>query len=221
MEVHDWGLIQYELAYRRQLEAVERLIKGEGDEQLIFCSHPSIVTLGRGVKEGDVFAWSGETLEVNRGGRATYHGPNQIVVYPIVNLDSRHRDVHRHMRVLEDSVVDTLAEFGVSAVGNSKQARTESDSPDDATGVWIGDRKIASVGIGVRKWITIHGLALNLEHDPKAFTGMRPCGFSSDVMISLEEVLGEKVNRDLVQEKLSAHLLRRLEVTEALISFRC
>ena len=188
--LENWGLVPYKLAFERQVQYVQDIQKGLRPQTLIFCSHPSIVTLGRGTKDGDLFAWAGETLEVNRGGRATYHGPSQVVMYPLINLDQnfngslKHRDIHGWIRLLENTVVETLQEYGIASQGNVEQVPLGEES-QDATGVWVGSQKIASVGIAVQKWITSHGVAINIYDDPKAFVGIHPCGFQSHRMVSL------------------------------------
>ena len=193
MDIEDWGLIPYQEALTRQLEKVENVAAG-GSDTLIFCSHPPVVTLGRGTQPGDVQSWTGEKIEISRGGRATYHGPSQIVIYPILNLNIKRktlpeRDLHSYLRILEDTIVQTLKEFGLNSEVRSVQSGAEGPS---LTGVWVSepngtDKKIASIGIAVKKWVTYHGIALNLKRDPTAFVGIRPCGFSTDVMTSVEE----------------------------------
>lgn len=212
LNVEDWGLIAYKEALSRQEEYVDQVTRELRRETLVFCSHPPVVTLGRGTKEGDVFGWTGETFEVTRGGRATYHGPSQIVAYPILDLNSRGRDLHLYMRALEGAVLATLDSFGISSEANALQVEDGATEASPATGVWIGKRKIASIGIAVRKWISFHGLALNVEHDPAAFQGMKPCGFSPGSVISMEEVLGERPSRITVQTRLERELRQRLEL---------
>lgn len=212
LNVEDWGLIAYKEALSRQEEYVDQVARELRRETLVFCSHPPVVTLGRGTKEGDVFGWTGETFEVTRGGRATYHGPSQIVAYPILDLNSRGRDLHLYMRALEGAVLATLDSFGISSEANALQVEDGATEASPATGVWIGKRKIASIGIAVRKWISFHGLALNVEHDPAAFQGMKPCGFSPGSVISMEEVLGERPSRITVQTRLERELRQRLEL---------
>lgn len=212
LNVEDWGLIAYKEALSRQEEYVDQVARELRRETLVYCSHPPVVTLGRGTKEGDVFGWTGETFEVTRGGRATYHGPSQIVAYPILDLNSRGRDLHLYMRALEGAVLATLDSFGISSEANALQVEDGATEASPATGVWIGKRKIASIGIAVRKWISFHGLALNVEHDPAAFQGMKPCGFSPGSVISMEEVLGERPSRITVQTRLERELRQRLEL---------
>lgn len=210
LNVQDWGLIDYPAALQRQLDLVELVHQELARDTIVFCSHPPVVTLGRATRDGDVFAWEGETVEVSRGGRATYHGPNQIVAYPILDLNQRGRDLHKFMRNMEEAIIRTLSDFGVKAEGRSIQIQDGDTEPTEATGVWIGSKKIASIGIGVRKWVSFHGLALNVEKDPRAFQGMKPCGFSTETMISLEEILGAKPDREQVQESLKRHLVELL-----------
>lgn len=210
LAVQDWGLVPYQDALRRQLDLADLVHQELARETLVFCSHPPVVTVGRATQAGDVFAWNGEIAEVNRGGRATYHGPSQIVAYPILDLTPRGRDLHRYMRVLEEAVVGALSAFGVDAQGRSLRQEAEGGEVE-ATGVWIGARKIASIGIGVRRWISFHGLALNVERDESAFRGLNPCGFSSSTMISLEEAVGGSVDRAAVQAELRDRLLSLLK----------
>lgn len=216
MQTLDWGTIEYTQATRRQLELVEAVARlsevsageNQSEEYLVICNHPPVVTVGRGTQPGDIFGWKGATVETSRGGRATYHGPNQIVVYPIINLNFPRksfapRDLHGYLRALETAIVETLKEFGISA-----EARTiKTPGEPSLTGVWVGERKIASIGIAVKKWVTYHGLALNVEHDPEAFTGINPCGFSSSIMTSMEQELAARPKRAEVQRVLEKKLL--------------
>lgn len=179
---------------------------------LIACRHPPTVTLGRKTTAEDLTGWSGPVFEIARGGRATYHGPSQIVLYPIWNLDFPRaglpgRDLHWYLRSLEEVMVRAVAEYGIEAQGRSLQARggAEGEPAAEETGVWVGREKLASIGIGVRRWVTFHGLALNVLDDPAAFQGIRPCGFSTNVMTSLERLLGRPVEIADVQAKLLRH----------------
>ena len=210
--VENWGEVPYREALARQEEYVDQVSRELRRETLIFCTHPAVVTLGRGAKPGDVFGWSGDIVEVSRGGRATYHGPSQAVVYPILDLNSRGRDLHKYMRHLEDSMLEVLSSFGISATANALQVEDGTAAPAPATGVWIGSKKVGSIGIAARRWISYHGLALNIEHDVSAFQGMKPCGFSPGSVISMEEVLGTKPARETVESRLEISLLKRLSL---------
>jgi lipoyl(octanoyl) transferase len=209
MKVIDWGLIDYTEALKKQETLLEEIHLQKSLGALIFCSHPAVVTLGRKTQKEDVFAWKGPVIEISRGGRATYHGPSQLVIYPIINLDSAvgfpRKDIGWYLRTLEKSIVLTLKNFGIEAIGKSLQKKSPEEIPMEETGVWVGAHKIASLGIGVRKWITFHGAAINLDADPTAFVGMNPCGFKSEVMTNAEQVLGKKIDRDLFKKQFSIH----------------
>lgn len=211
----DWGLIDYEEALNQQNKLVEKIQKENLPGYLVFCTHPPIVTLGRATQPGDVFGWQGPLIEVSRGGRATYHGPSQLVVYPLLNLTlarkgRKDREVVGYLRVFEDAIVEVLKTFNVEAQGRSLQKNPRTDSSADETGVWVGNKKLASLGIAVRHWITFHGAAINVSYDPKAFVGMNPCGFTTDTMISMEQLLNQPVDMSLLKDKLKAKLLQVL-----------
>lgn len=220
LPIFDWGLIPYQEAFARQKKTVDEILSGASKEQIVFCSHPPVVTLGRGTRDGDLFGWTGEVVDVNRGGRATYHGPNQLVMYPMVYVgkaDSKYSlksiketDLHAYMRALEASVIDVLAHFGIQAQAQPLQKQVGEDSEKEATGVWINDKKIAAIGIAVKAWITSHGVALNLWNDENAFKGIHPCGFRGDQVTTLEAVLGRKVERREVLDIWSTSIQKRL-----------
>ncbi len=198
LNVVDWGYIDYDIALKKQMDLVEQRVRDEVPDTLVFCSHPPVVTLGRASKlEKDLVGWQGSMIEIQRGGRATYHGPGQLIGYPILNLKNRGQDLHKYLRYLELVIIASLRHFGVEAGGD----RT------DATGVWVGDKKIASIGIGVKRWVSFHGFAVNLHRDPLAFTGINPCGFKSSDMISLEELTGQKIPHSDFLAVLRAHFI--------------
>jgi lipoyl(octanoyl) transferase len=211
IEILDLGLVDYREAFRRQEDLVQQIIEKKTSEKIIFCSHPPIVTLGRGTKSGDVFAWQGDTLEVNRGGRATYHGPSQIIAYPLISLGGNDdfytdkkippRDLHQYMRLLEQSVQLLLSEMGLASQTHAVQKQVGAVDFEEATGVWVGDQKVAAIGIAAKKWITSHGVALNVEHDELAFQGFYPCGFQTSQVTSLENLLHKKTDRDFLKAR--------------------
>ncbi|PIS10270.1 MAG: lipoyl(octanoyl) transferase [Bdellovibrio sp. CG10_big_fil_rev_8_21_14_0_10_47_8] len=216
LRFEDWGSVEYQLALERQLERVQEVIDTQIPGVLVFCTHPPVATLGRKTQPEDLSGWQGSTIEVSRGGRVTYHGPSQLVIYPIVNLElsaseRKAKDIDSYLRHLEQAIVETLKTYGVEAVGKSRQKKSEDENAADETGVWVGSQKIASLGIAIKKWVSYHGAAINLDEDPMAFSGMRPCGFSKETMVSLEKLLGKKINRqefsirlqELVQKNLS------------------
>lgn len=216
LEFQNWGLIAYEEALAKMLRLASDVADGRhGPGVLVYCSHPPVVTLGRVTQPGDVFDWQGPTVEVARGGRATYHGPSQLVFYPIVNLKPARKDrgpqeISGFLRAIENAMIEALATEGLEAVGRSPQKKSSEVTASDETGVWIGSRKIASLGLGVKRWVSLHGAAINVDRDPNAFRGMNPCGFKSDVMVSLEELVGHPVDRPAFEDRLREILLRVL-----------
>ncbi len=202
----DWGVIDYAAALQRQIDLVDLVHQELSRDTVVLCSHPAIVTLGRATRADDLCGWTGPVMEVSRGGRATYHGPSQLVAYPILDLNQRGRNVHGFMRKLEEAIILTLADFQIKSEGRTLQTQNGADEAVEATGVWMGSRKIASIGIGVRKWTSFHGLALNIDFDANAFQGVKPCGFTSATMISMEEILGSKVDHAAVKASLKKHL---------------
>ena len=215
LQTMDWGLIDYEEALTKQLELVEQVAAQNLRGILVFCTHPAVVTLGRATQPGDVFAWDGPVKEISRGGRATYHGPSQLVIYPILNLNISSqnlpaKDIGAYLRIFESCIVKTLKEFGVESQGRSLQKKSEEEIAAEETGVWVGRKKIASLGIAVKKWVAYHGAAINVSEDAKAFKGMNPCGFSSDVMTSLEAQTKTPVSQAQFQNSIKSHLLTAL-----------
>jgi len=185
--VVDWGRTRYEDALHRQEELVRRRIAGEVPDTLVFTEHEPVFTKGvrRGAEEN--LLWSnGELTErgisvhsTNRGGDITYHGPGQVVGYPILDLNAR-RDLHAYLRFLEQVMIDTAAQFGLAA------GRREGK-----TGIWIADRKLAAIGVAVRKWVTYHGFAFNVDPDLSHFSGIVPCGITDGTVTSLHAELGD------------------------------
>jgi lipoate-protein ligase B len=191
---HDWGLRPYGEVHAWQQRVVAARVAGRIPNVLLTGEHPPVITLGRKTPEGARYASEVPRVVVERGGEATYHGPGQLVAYAIVHLTEARRDLHAFQRDLEEVGLRTLADFGIQG------ARREG-----LTGVWVGVRKIQSLGIAVRRWVTWHGLALNVATDLRAFTTFAPCGLSGDVMTSLAEVLGRTVGVPEVRERLVHH----------------
>ncbi len=209
LDVQDWGCIDYSEALTHQLKLVSDVFSHDKIGVVAYCSHPPIVTIGRSVQKEDVFGWEGPIIEVGRGGRATYHGPSQLIVYPIINL-KKSQNVAGLMRLLEKTVVETLLEYKIQACGRTKLDSGPNETLND-TGVWIANRKIASIGIGVKNWVSYHGLAINISRDNRAFQGIKPCGFDSSVMTSLEEILDRPVDSLEFRKYFENHLFQQLE----------
>jgi lipoate-protein ligase B len=185
-QVLDLGTADYRDVWAKQLALVEARQIGQVPDTLIVVEHPHVFTLGRRrdsqqnvLAPGDV-----PVIEIERGGDVTYHGPGQLVAYPIVFLDGEERDLHKFLRNLEEAVIKTCARVGV-----------EADREPGKTGVWtttpLGRKKLCSMGIACRKWVTFHGLALNVSTDLAYFARINPCGFEANVMTSLDRHVGE------------------------------
>jgi lipoate-protein ligase B len=176
LDVRRLGRTKYEDAYALQQELVAQRVDGAIRDTLVLTEHEPVITLGRGAKRSDVEGIQLPVFEIERGGEATWHGPGQVVAYPILLLPEGRRDLHRYLRDLEEVVIRVLAEFEV-------EGRREAGK----TGVWIGDKKVCSIGVAVRRWVTFHGLALNVHNDPKGFLGFNPCGLDPQVMTRLAD----------------------------------
>lgn len=182
------GRIPYAEAVELQHAVQGALKRGEGPERLLLLEHPHVYTLGRNAEATDVLADSGwlrargvEVAECDRGGQVTYHGPGQLVGYPVVNLSPDRRDVRRYVKDLQETLIRTLAGYGVRAEPREGQA---------FVGVWAGEEKIASIGVHLSRWITTHGFALNVSTDLSYFSGIIPCGLHQVRITSIERLTG-------------------------------
>ena len=222
----DLGLIDYQEGWDRQeklfAEIVDIKIKNRGIEPeqqeitpnyLLFCQHPHVYTLGKSGKI-DHLLLNEEGLEqkdakfykINRGGDITYHGPGQLVGYPIFDLENFFTDIHRYMRFLEEAIILTLAEYGIEA------GRIEG-----LTGVWLdhlqqqNPRKICAMGVKSSRWVTMHGFALNVNTDLNYFQNIVPCGIDDKAVTSLSTELGRLIDISEVAEKAKFHLGKLFE----------
>ncbi len=210
----DLGLMDYQQAWDYQTNLFQSILdvksqnrSAPANEQLItnnyllFCEHPHVFTLGKSgeeknllVKKEDLHTIEATYYHINRGGDITYHGPGQIVVYPIIDLENFFTDIHKYMRLLEESVIETLAEFNIKA-----------GRINGLTGVWIDyenankARKICALGVKTSRWVTLHGLAFNVNTDLNYFKYIVPCGIDDKDVTSLEKELGKR--QDLEQVK--------------------
>lgn len=175
LATQDWGRTEYRAAWTRQDELVARRITGEIGDTLVFTEHEPVFTLGQRAGAAANLVWDTATLtrtgiavvKTNRGGDITYHGPGQIVGYPIISLADR-RDLHAYLRFLEQIIIDALGEFRLVATRR-----------EGKTGIWIGPRKIAAIGVAVRRWVAYHGFALNVDVNLDHFGGIVPCGIAA------------------------------------------
>ena len=202
-----WGCLDYGEAQQRQEQYVHEVLSEKREESIIFCSHHPVVTLGKSALKSDILSWKGAVYQTRRGGKATYHGPGQIVCYPILNLKHRQYDLGGLLNALETSVVETLKQYALQGSVNPERGNPQK------TGVWIHGKKIASLGLAVKRWISYHGLAINFFEDPLAFKGISPCGESSETMISLESILKTKPIRKDFENKLYKNLVAHLPAT--------
>ncbi len=226
----DLGLIDYQKAWDYQTDLFNQVltVKAENrslpnDEQqlthnyLIFCEHPHVYTLGKSgdednllIKKEELHTIQANYYQINRGGDITYHGPGQIVVYPILDLENFFTDIHQYMRLLEEAVIQTLKEFNV-----------ESIRIKGLTGVWIGDedlhtsRKICALGVKMSRWVSLHGLAFNVNVDLSYFKHIVPCGIDDKEVTSLEKELGARQDMNAVKLVLKNNIVSLFGMTNA------
>ena len=201
----DLGLIPYAEAYALQKRIVAARKLGAMEDALLFCEHPHVITQGRNgkrehllVSESVLHQKGVEFFETSRGGDVTYHGPGQIVAYPILNLGAIRRDVVWYVRMLEEAMIRATAEFGIAAGRETGK-----------TGVWVGEgkssEKLAAIGVHISRWVTSHGLAYNVSTDLRNFDLIVPCGIADRKATSLEKLLGRRVELEEVKPKLAKH----------------
>ncbi|MDV3278511.1 MAG: lipoyl(octanoyl) transferase LipB [Nitrososphaerales archaeon] len=176
----DLGTVEYGKAWELQKVLVERRARDEVPDTLILLEHPHVVTLGRKTSPANLNPQGVPVFTVERGGDATYHGPGQLVGYPIVKLHDH--DVRRHVKVIEKALIASVGRFGI-------EAGLEEGHP----GVWVAGRKLASIGVAVTNWVTYHGFALNVNTDMSYFNLIRPCGLDPSTMTSMEMLLGRRL----------------------------
>ncbi|MEO7339565.1 MAG: lipoyl(octanoyl) transferase LipB [Luteolibacter sp.] len=180
------GLIDYEEGLRIQDAHVAAILSGAGVDTILLLEHQPVYTIGRLRDQSslrDPSSLPYPVHETNRGGQATYHGPGQLVGYPILDLTPRGKDLHEHLRKLEDALISACQKFGVNA-----------GRRDGLTGVWVENRKLASIGVGVRKWISMHGFAINITNESlPPFFAITPCGLDGVSMSSLEKEAGREI----------------------------
>lgn len=232
VQVQHWGLIDYQQAWDQQEsifgETVAQKVANRSripveqlstTNYLIFCEHPHVYTLGKSGHESNLLANDdflktiGATYHrINRGGDITYHGPGQLVGYPILDLDNFFTDIHRYMRLLEEGIIRTLADYGISA-----------GRIDGLTGVWLGHdaddltsgpaRKICAMGVKASRWVTMHGFALNVNTDLSYFGHIVPCGITDKAVTSMQAELGHPVELTDVTNRLQNHLATLFDMT--------
>lgn len=212
----DLGLIDYKEAWDYQEDLFQQTVQLKIDRRnglsndstnnyLLFCEHPHVFTLGKSGKQENLLAKDSDLndieasfYKINRGGDITYHGPGQLVVYPIFDLEHFFTDIHKYMRFLEEAVINTLAEYGIT--GNRI---------DGLTGVWIGQespRKICAMGVKSSRWVTMHGIGFNINTNLTYFNHIVPCGIDDKAVTSLSNEIGKEIDMDEIKNKLKVNL---------------
>lgn len=197
-EVHDLGLRPFAEVHQLQQQWLQARIDNSIGDRLILTEHPPVYTLGRKTQPDNLLD-TGDTpvIAVERGGDVSFHEPGQLVAYPIFALPPDRRDILGFMHGLEAALISTLADFGVQGERDSRN-----------TGVWVKGRKIAAIGIAVRRWVSWHGLALNLNNDLQLSRGIRPCGFDASLQTSLRQETGKPHDLSAVKQALVSALQR-------------
>ncbi|MDY0268992.1 lipoyl(octanoyl) transferase LipB [Trichloromonas sp.] len=191
VQVIDCGVMDYHLAFALQQRLITGIADGSEPETLLLVEHPGIYTLGTGGNEANRRDPAIIPLRVNRGGDITWHGPGQLVGYPLVNLGLRGRDLHRWLRFIENVVIRTVSGYGVKAWRVPGQ-----------TGVWTAGGKLAAIGVGVRRWVTLHGFALNVAPDMSPFARIHPCGIQDCPVTSLLKEAGQSPSMPEIKTRI-------------------
>ena len=189
--VQNIGRKSYKAVWDLQKEMQQQRINGNIEDTLILVEHDPVYTLGKNANEDHLLQSRDESVDVfniERGGDITFHGPGQLVGYPILNLSNYKKSVSWYMRTLEQVLIDTLIEFKIIAQRN-----------EGLTGVWVGDEKIAALGVRISRWVTMHGFSLNVNPDLSFYDGIIPCGIFDHGVTSMEQLLGETQNNDNVK----------------------
>jgi len=218
--ITDLGLLSWSDAYALQQRIVAARKAGAIDDVLLFCEHPHVLTLGRNASQKNLLASENvlrqknvELRETNRGGDITYHGPGQIIGYPILNLDPIRRDVHWYVRTLEEAMIRASADFGITAYRIPGK-----------TGIWvqpagnIPEEKLAAIGVHISRWVTSHGFAFNVSTDLRYFDLIIPCGIADRKATSLERLLHRNVALDEAKPGLVHHLSELFSFTPKEVS---
>ena len=224
VKFEDLGLIDYKKCWDYQEKLFSKILAVKSANRkedkldatknhLLFCEHPHVYTLGKSgdktnllVNEDYLKSRGATFYKINRGGDITYHGPGQIVGYPILDLDNFFTDIHKYLRLLEEAVILTLKEYGL-----------ESERSPGETGVWFDvgapkARKICALGVKSSRWVTMHGFAFNVNSDLSYFGNIIPCGIIDKKVTSLQKELGKEMNMEEVKNKLKTHLVRLFEI---------
>ncbi|HMB41489.1 MAG TPA: lipoyl(octanoyl) transferase LipB [Balneolaceae bacterium] len=224
IDIYDLGFADYRDVWDLQRRAQQLLIKQKKairessalsytersvNDMLFFVEHPHVYTLGKSGDQANLLKGMAELaqidaefIEIDRGGDITYHGPGQIVGYPILDLDRHFTDIHKYLRTLEDVIIRTCADFDI-----------EAGRIDGLTGVWAGNEKICAMGIRCSRWVTMHGFALNVNTDLSYFNHIVPCGISDKAVTSMQKLLDKEMDPNTVKKSIVKHLSELFEVS--------
>ena len=191
LNIIDLGLTEYQRALEIQKTLVKERLDNSTPDTLLLVEHPHVVTLGKQTSPNDVLNNSIPIVKIDRGGSATYHGPGQLIGYIIMDLRSKGISVPVLISKIHEIIILTLDELDI-------KAKREKDD----TGVWIGQKKIASIGLSVRNWITYHGFSLNVNTDLEKFNTIRPCGHDSQIMTSVSSIKRKEYSKEVIQTKI-------------------
>jgi lipoyl(octanoyl) transferase len=194
----DLGLIDYAKAWNLQKEVFDKRVSGNTDDTFFMLEHPNTYTLGKTADKNNLISNKDylekegiSVFEIDRGGDITYHGPGQIVGYPIIDLKNWKQDTHLYLRNIEETIIKVCNYYGLNAGRKEKY-----------TGVWIGERKICAIGVKISRWVTMHGFAFNINTNLTLFNGIIPCGIKDKEVTSLERELGKRFDINEVKDKI-------------------
>jgi lipoyl(octanoyl) transferase len=190
--VKSLGIVEYSCAFALQEQIAEEMKQGCSPETLLLLEHDPVYTIGRGGCGDNVLDRTIQAIRISRGGDVTYHGPGQLVGYPLLNLRKRGGDLRHYLRFLEEVLISGVADFGVKAFRVAGK-----------TGVWTDQGKLAAIGVGVRHWITMHGFAMNVNNDLSAFSFINPCGMAACPIASLEKLCGRHIAMEEVKSRIA------------------
>ncbi|HEX5085501.1 MAG TPA: lipoyl(octanoyl) transferase LipB [Blastocatellia bacterium] len=201
-ETNFLGLTPYDKAHSMQVDLVERRKRDEIHDQFLLLEHPHVITLGRAANRANVLAdeaaraqFGVELFETGRGGDVTYHGPGQLVGYPIIKLLPGHQDIRRYVRNIQEVLIRAARDFGVEAEPRG----------GDFVGVWVGDEKLGAIGVRISRWVTMHGFAFNVATDLNYFQLIIPCGIRGHGVTSLQKLLGRHIEMSAVARSVTRH----------------
>jgi lipoyl(octanoyl) transferase len=196
------GITPYNNAHALQVDLVEQRKRDEIPDQFLLLEHPHVITLGRAANRGNILAddvmraqFGVELFETGRGGDVTYHGPGQLVGYPIIKLLPGHQDIRRYVRNIQEVLIRAARDFGVEAEPRG----------GDFVGVWVGDEKLGAIGVRVSRWVTMHGFAFNVNTDLNYFQLIIPCGIRGHGVTSLQKLLGRHIEMSAVARSVTRH----------------